>query len=77
MAAHVRLEGVATGMRKTLSGTTHPFTRVLLLPILNVRVVNVFDQLVHIALLSRWTPIPVTFRNLLLKVLFVETRIDG
>lgn len=37
---------------------------------------DVFNQLVHVALVARWTTIPVAFRNLFLEVFFVEARID-
>lgn len=76
MTAHVRLEGITAGMRQTLSGTAHPFARVLLLPVLDVGVVNVLNQFIHIALVPSWATIPVAFRHLLLKVFFFKTRID-
>lgn len=76
MAAHVRLEGISTSMRKTLSCAAHPLARILLLSVLNMRVVNVFDEFVHVPLVTRRATVPVAFRYLFLEILLIETRID-
>lgn len=76
MASHVGLQGVATGMRQALPIATPPLTSVLLLSILNMRVVDMLNQFVHISLVSGWTAIPVANRDLILKIFLIESRIN-
>lgn len=73
MTPHVRLEGIAASMWQALPVASPPLTRILLLPVLNVRVVDMLDQFVHIALVAGWATIPVADGHLVLKILFVKT----
>jgi hypothetical protein len=50
----------------------HPLARVLLLPVLNVRVVDVLDQLIHIALVASRTAVPIANGDLILKIFFLQ-----
>lgn len=77
MASHVGFQGVAAGMGQAFSAAAHPFASILLLPIFYMGVVYVFDQLVHIPLVARWTTLPVANRDLILEIFLVESRIDG
>lgn len=77
MASHVSLQSVATGMRQPFAVAAAPLARVFLLTILNVRVVDVLDQLVHVALVSCGTAVPVANRHLILEILFFEPGVNG
>lgn len=76
MASHVSLQGVATRMRQALAVAASPLARVFLLAVLNVRVVDVLDQFVHVALVSSGTAVPVANCHLVLEILFFEPGID-
>lgn len=71
VASHVRLECVTACMRESLAIATPPLARVLLLAVLNVRVVDVLDKLVHVALVTGRTAVPVANGDLILEVFFV------
>jgi hypothetical protein len=64
----VRLEGVARGVRQAFAVAAHPLARVLLLPALDVRVVDVLDQLVHVAHVAGRAAVPVADGDLVLEV---------
>src|SRR5699024_8375186 len=77
VAAHMGLESVAASVRETLAGAALPLARVLFLPVLDVRVVDVLDELVHVALVAGRAAVPVADGHLVLEVLLVEARVDG
>lgn len=77
MAPHVSLQGIATGMRQALSVAASPFARVLFLTVLNVRIVNVLNQLVHVALVSCRAAVPVADGDLVLEVFLLQPGVDG
>jgi hypothetical protein len=63
-------------MVKSFASTSLPLARVLLLPALNMRVVDVLNQPVHVAQVAYGTPVPVALGDLVLKVLIVQTRVE-
>jgi hypothetical protein len=76
MAAHVRLQGVATSMRHALARATNPFARVLFLAALNVLVVDVLDEVVHVTQVAGPATLPRADGDLLLEVIFVLARVE-
>ena len=72
----MRLKRVTAGMGHTFSTTTNPFARVLFLPTLDVRVMNVFNKPIHVSQIPDLAAFPSTDGDLFLKVIFVLSRID-
>jgi hypothetical protein len=52
VASHVGAEGVAAGVRQTLSTAAFPFAAVFLLSLADVDGMDVVDEVVHVALLG-------------------------
>ena len=77
MTSHVGFQSVSAGVSHALSGAADPFTGVFLLPVLNVVVVNVFYQSIHVAKVTGVTTIPGAMCDLLLELFLVELSIDG
>ena len=76
MAPHVRLERIATGMRQALAVTCPPLACVLLLSVLDVRIVNMLNQLIHVALVASRAPVPIANGHLVLEVRLIKSCID-
>ena len=77
MASHVRFQSIAASVWHALPGTADPFACVFLLPVLDVVVVNVFYQSIHVAKVTGVTTIPGAMCDLLLELFLVELSIDG
>lgn len=65
MAPHVSAQCVAAGVRLTLSTAVHPLAGVLLLSGADVLIVDVLDQIVHVAKVAGAAAIPLTRRDLI------------
>jgi len=71
------LQRVAAGVRHTLSGTANPLAGIFLLAVLDVLVVYVLDEPVHVAQIADLAALPGAHRDLLLELVIVGPRVDG
>lgn len=63
-------------MRHPFSVATLPLASVFLLSALDMAVVDMFDQVVHVALVARVATVPVTNCYLVLEVFFIQSGIE-
>lgn len=77
MAAHMSLERIAAGMGHPLSRAGEPLARISLLPALNVHVVDVLNQVIHILESPGRATVPFAMSNLLLEVFLIEAGVGG
>lgn len=75
MAPHMCLQRVAAGMGHTLPRTSDPLASVLLLPVLDVLVVYMLNQAIHVAHVTRLAAFPGAYGNLLLELVIVGPRV--
>lgn len=77
VAPHVCLECVPAGVWHALPRAADPFACVLLLPALNVVVMDMLDKPVHVPHVPGPAPFPRADCDLLLEVILVWSRVDG
>ena len=71
VASHVRFQSITASMGEAFAVAAPPFARVLFLSVFDVRVVYVFDQLVHVALVASRATVPVAHGDLVLEIIVI------